>query len=751
MFSSGSGKLLFSFGRPNRILLIQLVRYYDVIVAGVVSFFLLLTTFQYAPWWTCISLIIYWIYVIAKLIYIPSDMKDSFHLIHYNHVYRWFFLTVGTTVFIGYIYFSTNYLSQNGDRDLLWLLFILCNFTLSQYGRSNQLAASLVVSSVIFSSLQFMTYQGDNFVFLQQLLQKLIWLWLISLILHILIKLISDSLATMELVQKLSNELKANLKAKDQDVFLQKVVDEISKSFGYRHVNMFVEVSPGNLKCVNATSEDGRKLVDSNFILTKQELSIIQHVYYEMTDTNPVYLSLDVHKDGYYLQPKDIFSNTHTELAVKITVGGRSYGVLDIQVDQKYAMFNHDKAIFIAVAKLIGNELETHFAINTTLQERNLVELLATKLLSLPDLREILIETAETAFNISGADHCFLYFRDPISGNVQLAQSLFKVKDPSILQAAESVSSQIEKFMEDTNISHWSSNRNEIANSITFAGDETIDKDFIQLTVTKSGIRHISAFKFNGEESCVGVIVLIFCRQLRENYEDINPFLQNSFVRMIAAVIERIQNDERKSQWERERLEILLHDNLISHLHLADQLLLTSTKAETKDESEQFIIKAQGQLNQAMTTLQFLGKSFEIGDGLDIQESVNNITDILDSFGVKSNVQCDLGGTILPPRISYEAGSIILEAAVNAIRHSSLTEFKISCNLKMGRLTLRLEDNGGGKQSVELMNSDDYSIKKRVQSINGQCKVTANNEGGITIEAILPINTGLPYEQNYSP
>jgi hypothetical protein len=232
-----SGELQFSRNRPNRVFLIKLVRYYEYINAILISIVIVLATVQYVNLAILsVFLIVYWIYVLLKAL-LPRQKKYKSYYLHSNtQKIRSLFLVLGTTVFLAYMYFGTDYLSENQSGGNLWLLYLLSVFISSQHGHTRQLFYLLALSSLFLVIIQIGAYGNITPTSVLDTLSKLFWLFLLSIMLHILIKLISDSLATATLLQSLTEKIKSKASSvKDKYIFLQELVDEISNSFGYSH------------------------------------------------------------------------------------------------------------------------------------------------------------------------------------------------------------------------------------------------------------------------------------------------------------------------------------------------------------------------------------------------------------------------------------------------------------------------------------------------------------------------------------
>lgn len=741
-----SGELQFSRSRPNRILLISLVRSYEYINAFLISIIIFLSTFQaLKPEILILFLGIYWIYVLLKARLPRRKHLKARYLSTRTQFFRSLALVVGVTLFLSYVYLGTNYLEINQSGDVLWLLYLLAIFVSSQHGHTTQLFFVLVLSSIFLAVIQFAALGGVTLSDGLGILSKLIFLSLLSLMLHILIKLISDSLATNILVQSIAENIRAKASLlKSKKILMQELVNEVSASFGYAHVNFFEEVSPGKIMCTAAASEDGKKLIKHKYVLPQDEKSIIKHLYYEMNDDEQAYLSLNVHRDGYYLQPSEIFMNTKTELVVKILAGSKRVGVLDIQVDHYNAMFDHDKSTFIALAKLIGHELETMSLLGLTKQERDFIDLIASKFLSIQDLKDIMVEIALMSNKSFHADVCILYVRDTATNELVLEQCTGEkiVDKVSLVNVAEEITPFVNDFSEQTNPSVWFTSLDELAKSplYSYLGKDTSTRlTHVFQNEKISAAAMVSIFV---EEDSIGALVLGFhdYQNLPVDmaFSDLVDFIQSTFARLTAKAIERAQINQKYLQLEKERMRLLLHDNLISHLHLADQMMIESTRSDLGDDFYKYVIMAQEQIDFAMRTASFLGQSTKFNINSTLSENVEQAVRILSAFNVKTIVDYDTSLEI-PLPVSYEAGSILFEAVVNAVRHSSLKEFKFSCRVDGKNLALLIEDDGIGGSKIDDIQERDFSIRNRVKSLNGDLKISVNNKGGITIKIKLPL------------
>jgi signal transduction histidine kinase len=418
-------------------------------------------------------------------------------------------------------------------------------------------------------------------------------------------------------------------------------------------------------------------------------------------------------------------------------------GVLDIQVDHYNAMFDHDKSTVVALAKLVSRELETISLLGLTRQERDFIDLIASKFLSLQDLKDILIEIARVSNEIFHANICVLYVRDLTTGELVLEQctGVNVVDMITLVGLAEDATPLINDFVSNTTTSVWFTSLDELINSLPFAQLDKNTATKLMQTLQKEKISAVAAINFYVEEDSVGALILGFQDSVNlpvnMSFSDLVGFMQSTFARLAATIIERAQATQRQTQVEKNKMQVLLHDNLISHLHIADQMLIESTKSDRNNDFYNLIIMAQEQLDHAMRTVEFLDQNSKVDIKPTWEENLEQVVSILNAFNVMTVVNCSQEIKVAP-RISFVAGAVLFEAAVNAVRHSSLSEFRISCKVENGCLNVIMEDDGGGGSYINEIQATNFSIRNRVKSVGGTLELRRNNKDGITIDVRLP-------------
>lgn len=183
---------------------------------------------------------------------------------------------------------------------------------------------------------------------------------------------------------------------------------------------------------------------------------------------------------------------------------------------------------------------------------------------------------------------------------------------------------------------------------------------------------------------------------------------------------------------ERNRIAREIHDNVG---HMLTRSILQVGAIKTINSNEVLKEPLDGlheTLNTAMASIRSSVHDLH-DESIDLQSAIHDITDAVDRFSIY--VDYDMGYDI-PKSIKYCFITIIKEAVNNAIKHSNATHMDIIVQEHPAFYQLLIEDNGTNiKQSA----SDGIGLtnmKDRINSLNGNIKISTDNGFKILISII---------------
>lgn len=169
----------------------------------------------------------------------------------------------------------------------------------------------------------------------------------------------ASQLETTSEIAKLSSEMV------DPQVLMFHAVDLIQSRFNYYHASIFMLDETGNwANLVASTGEVGRRLLAQHFRLAVGSASIIGWV----TANRILRVSQDVEEDPFYFKIP-LLTDTRSELAVPLIIGGRLLGVLDIQSTKTDAFTEDDIRTIRAIADELALAVDSARLLRETQQQ----------------------------------------------------------------------------------------------------------------------------------------------------------------------------------------------------------------------------------------------------------------------------------------------------------------------------------------------------------------------------------------------
>lgn len=213
----------------------------------------------------------------------------------------------------------------------------------------------------------------------------------------------------------------------------------------------------------------------------------------------------------------------------------------------------------------------------------------------------------------------------------------------------------------------------------------------------------------------------------------LNQDLQRSRERLVTA-----QEEERR------RLRRDLHDGVGPTLASLSQRIDTAAEWVDSDpaKSKQLLKDLKGQVRETVAEIRRLVYALR-PPVLDEFGLVSAIREHTAQYSGPNGLQItfDAGEPLpaLPAAVEVAAYRIALEAFTNVVRHAQATCCAIQIQLENHALLLTVTDNGKGLSKEHRAGVGFTSMRERARELGGECLVTDNPSGGVTVSATLPL------------
>ncbi|MDD1748563.1 MAG: sensor histidine kinase [Methanothrix sp.] len=115
-------------------------------------------------------------------------------------------------------------------------------------------------------------------------------------------------------------------------------------------------------------------------------------------------------------------------------------------------------------------------------------------------------------------------------------------------------------------------------------------------------------------------------------------------------------------------------------------------------------------------------------------------------FSRRTNIPCEFisspGDIVLDEASSITVFRIFQEALTNVARHARATKVSACLEMKDGKLTLNVKDDGRGITDAEIDDRQSFGligIRERVRALNGDLRISGVPNGGTLLEVSLPL------------
>jgi methyl-accepting chemotaxis protein len=168
------------------------------------------------------------------------------------------------------------------------------------------------------------------------------------------------------------------ISVRDLDALLSQVTHLISKQFGFYHVGIFLlDESEEYALLQAANSEGGQRMLEKEHRLKVGEQGIVGYV----TNVGEPRIVLDVGTDAVHFN-NPLLSETRSEMALPLKLGGQVIGALDVQSREEGAFDEEDATVLQTMADQLAIAIENARLLQETRQTVHELSTAATEMLA---------------------------------------------------------------------------------------------------------------------------------------------------------------------------------------------------------------------------------------------------------------------------------------------------------------------------------------------------------------------------------
>ncbi len=199
-----------------------------------------------------------------------------------------------------------------------------------------------------------------------------------------------------------------------------------------------------------------------------------------------------------------------------------------------------------------------------------------------------------------------------------------------------------------------------------------------------------------------------------------------------------------KIQEERQRIGRDLHDHIGAQLTIITSSLdaLAYKEGANKSNYDQISNQTRETMGQLRETIWAMSNEHTSVEALSskLRESVGKLASLLEEQKIHISVSGN-GHALLGPAKTIAVFRMCQEALNNALKHADFKTLDISFNIKKGRLTIEVTDDGKGFDPT-VMQSDGYGLnnmRHRIEEVGGDFSLHSEEGKGTRIKAELPV------------
>lgn len=755
-----SEEFIFASARPRRGYMAFFRRWYDLIIAACVTLLLLVTITPYAPKASVLVVGLYLAYFLSKQVFRLNEARRSRYASKHFQLLRAIMTIVGVTALQVYLYLYTDFIASGGLDHTLWLLLLLGTLLVSQRGSTLYVfitlgfaLASLVGTTVLATAL--LPARPASSVILADLIEKGMWLTLLSFNTYLVVRIVGDLYADVGLLHEVTDDMleqeqRAILATDSRPLaashsaaqpmenglpaILKAVVTYIQRNYDFPHVNIFMRMPDGALECVAAASPAGQALVDAHYRLPELP-SLVRRA---ALSADAVLCNNTDDADDYLSHP--VFEQTKAELATPISRDGRTLGVLDIQAHDRQAFLQQDADVMGVLSAQLARTIDNVTAHRWRRRYGEIVQAMAKRLLSQSELGSTLQEIVEGVRESLEADSVLLYERDPQTGAVssptyagELVQRRMlhaPTLHPEGLMAQLLIGSQREYYNDD--ILNNPPEPPFDAHSRRRSPDRPTFEE-------REKVRAHAVYLLYAGYDCVGVLFVNFLRP-----QEFTPSFKKAagvFADLAALAIRQGQLDEREKEFQRKDFGDLMHDQFGAITRSASKgIEEVLQRVNMDDTAQQRLSGCKEALDEMSLAISYLHQSLEDAAERTLSAEAQAIAERVHRIhNIPVEVDWPRSADDMPPRHVMQVRLMLEELVLNALRHGKATHLRLACSTTKEGVQIVIHDNGVGFDPAYVEPRGLRHARMRAERLGGQCEVETAVGAGTRIVITLPL------------
>lgn len=731
-----SDALIISEKRPRRPLFSFFVNHYTTLLGLFITLIMAISAWPYAPGWTLIWVILYWLYNLTKGFLRGRNIWGVPYQSKYIQFSRSIVVVICVSIFVGHLYLNTDYLRERQGVDSLWLLLLLGIFITSQYGITELMLITMVCACLSLIFLYWLITPVWTQALVLGLTVKLLWLMLLAFILHIMLRYLSDWNANVKLLRGVEKQIIQIRAISDERLLLETVVIRISAEFEYNHVNIFYLLPDGNLKCMAGACTGGRMLAQNGFIL-ERDRGIIGHV----VQNGKAYYTNNVGQDPFY-QPHPTFPKTKAELAVPIKLQEEIIGVLDIQVHHPGVFFPQDIEIMEIMASLFSGVLDDIRLLWSRQQTNKIIEAIAGRILSQHELESTLSQIAQVAHEELKADVVVLYERNPQTNEITGPTHAGHLYQPDFFNLTVlEQDSLVYRLLAAADDYRFHEDVKSLVGDPLFMPTAFHKQRNIPTFDEREKIESRAIICLRTGTDRVGLLFLNF--RLRRTFDDQEKETIFKFANLAALAIQKAQSHQQEIQFERKTLAAHLHDQLIATTDGLSRLVSATLSDPLLIEAHHSNLTiAFDAVQELRRDLQYLGETLKDLPVGNLRQEVEKIVQRAESaYGVAFNIQWSGYAHRVPSAIAVQLKFILNEAILNAIKHGKASRIDLTFDITDSHITTIIADNGQGFDPARVKWGGLANMEARVKKIQGYYQADSTPGQGTRIFVQAPYHS----------
>ncbi len=701
---------------PRRGLFRAFARHYRLSVRVFVSLIVFLSGFAQAPKLTLFSLAAYIVFT-RVLDTLPAPWIGSKHPAAHRELIVPLLLTLGASVLMWWILHSPKGAAPS-TADSMWLLYLLPILLISHRGGdTTQVCAVAGFAMLAVLLVTPLDPRSNGTLHLWILSIKWLWLGLLTLVMHTLIRVIGNRSDDLAVLHHLYSQTAAVRTAPDERTVLDPIARDLARVFISEQVNLLETQPNGALKVLGSSADREPWNAREPFEVQPSSQGIVGHVL----STQAPYFANDVRKDVHYKE-SPYLPNTQSELAVPIQIGTRTIGVLDVQSNHRGTFGEDDVALAVGAARYIGTLLDNLRVAKYYRHVSDMFTSIAGRFLSEDELIPTLQEIAAVANAELEADVVILYVRDPLTNAVRWGASAGIITEPDKIDRDDTRrASIVERLLaapEDARFDDTVVEEDMGARAVAY-------RSF----VSREGIVSRASLKLVADRGSVGLMFLNYRSQRR--FDDDSKARCRMFASAAALAIQKVQTQEQQLLWQREEFERALHDRIKGRAFGISRLLTNALRDSGVSQAPRDILVVAREAAEEMCgQIEELVSARIARPMTDLEEELRRLSRFTEqTYRVQVNIRWPTNPIALPSIVVRELTFVAGEMMANAGKHGA-TRVMIDASFDKNICTLECSDDGPGFDiEAKSKGRGLRNIRTRIERLRGSVDIVSGSIG----------------------